>query len=76
MVTVEQAIKILDFEGFDSSMLNRAIKAGIIETVSYKGFYSAYRYALVKDSFIDYLYKIGVPERKIDNISDNIPTVS
>lgn len=76
MITVELAIKVLDFEGFDSSMLNRAIKAGVIETASYKGFYSAYNYALVKDSFLNYLYKIGLPERKIDNISDNIPTVS
>jgi len=76
MITVEQAIKVIDFEGFDNSMLNRAIKAGIIETLSYNGFYSAYKYALVKDSFIDYLYKIGLPERKIDNISDNISTVS
>lgn len=76
MITVEQATKVIDFEGFDSSMLNRAINAGVIETARYNGFYSAYKYALVKDSFLNYLYKIGLSERQIDNISDNIPTVS
>lgn len=73
MVTVENVIKVLDHENYNGmSLLKEAIEAGEIETGPYNGAFSTYNYAITKDSFHNYLYHLGLSERKIDIIFDNI----
>lgn len=73
MVTVENVIKILDYEGYPGiSLLKKAIEEGVLETVPYNGAFSAFDYALTKESFHNYLYHLGLSERQIDIIFDNI----
>lgn len=76
MLTVENVFRVLEYEGYGSSILRRAIEQHILETVPYNGAYSSYNYVITSDSFHSYLNQLGLPERKIDNIMDNIQTVS
>lgn len=73
MVTVENAIKVLEHEGYNGiSLLKKAIEAGVLKTVIYNGAFSAYDYATTKDSFHNYLYHLRLSERQIDIIFDNL----
>lgn len=73
MVTVENVIKIFDHENYNGmNLLKKAIEEGLLETVPYNGAFSTYDYAITKDSFHNYLYPLGLSERQIDIIFDNI----
>lgn len=73
MVTVENAIKVVEHENYCSSMIDRAIELGVLETVRYAGAFSSYDYAITRDSFHDYLYDgLKLPEGKIYDIMDNV----
>ncbi len=57
---------------YSSSMIDKAIELGVLETVQYENVYSSYTYAITRDSFHDYLYELKLPKRKIEDIMDNI----
>lgn len=72
VVTVENAIKVVVNEDYGSSMIDKAIELGVLETVPYSGAFSSYHYGITRDSFHDFLYGLKFPERKINSIMENV----
>ena len=74
MVTVENVLRVLNYEQYDGiSLLKRGIEARVLVKVPYGGAFSSYDYAITRDSFHDYLYDgLKLPEGKIYDIMDNI----
>lgn len=72
MIRVELAKRIMVKLGYSSSIIHRAINANELETVSDDRILSDYEYAITRDSFHDYLYKLGLSEREINCIMEYI----
>ena len=72
MIRVELAEKIITKLGYSSSLIHRAINAKELETVSDDRILSDYEYAITRDSFHGYLYKIGIREHQVNCIMDYI----
>lgn len=72
MIRVELAKRIMEKLGYSSSIIHRAINANELETVSDDRILSDYEYAITRDSFHDYLYKLGLSEREINCIMEYI----
>ncbi|MGE6602709.1 hypothetical protein ACQKEY_13375 [Lysinibacillus fusiformis] len=72
MVIIERAIRVIEFLGYSSSLLHKAIKDGELVTVPYDKAFSDYSYSITRESFHDFLYKLKISERQINDIMDNI----
>ncbi|MGE7810514.1 hypothetical protein [Lysinibacillus capsici] len=72
MIRVELAERIMEKLGYNSSMIHRAINAKELETVSDDRILSDYEYAITRNSFHDYLYKLSLSEREVNCIMDYI----
>lgn len=73
MIRVEVAEKVMEQLGYSRSIIHRAIQVGELETVVDESrVFSDYGYAIMSRSFYGYLYKLGVSERQICSIMDNI----
>ncbi|WP_446936277.1 hypothetical protein [Lysinibacillus fusiformis] len=72
MIRVELAEKIITKFGYSSSIIHRAINAKELETVSNDRILSDYEYAITRNSFHNYLYKLDLSEREVNCIMDYI----
>ena len=72
MIRVELAERIMEKLGYSSPIIHRAINAKELETVSDDRILSDYEYALTRNSFHDYLYKLGLSEREVNCIMEYI----
>ncbi|MFU8649177.1 hypothetical protein ACNA06_17880 [Lysinibacillus sp. RSDA_15] len=72
MIRVELAKRIIEKLGYSSSIIHRAINAKELETVSDDRILSDYEYAITRDSFHDYLYRLGLSEREVNCIMEYI----
>lgn len=72
MIRVELAEKIITKLGYSSSIIRRAINAKELETVSDDRILSDYEYAITRDSFHDYIHKLGLSEYEINCIMEYI----
>lgn len=72
MIRVELAERIMGKLGYSSSIIHRAINAKELDTVSDDRILSDYEYAITRDSFHDYLYKLGLGEREVNCIMEYI----
>jgi|GEM_PF-1895766 len=72
MIRVELAKRIMEKLGYSSSIIHRAIIAKELETVSDDRILSDYEYAITRNSFHDYLYKLGLSDREVNCIMDYI----
>jgi len=72
MIRVELAERIIEKLGYSSSIIHRAINAKELETVSDDRILSDYEYAITRNSFHDYLYKLSLSEHEINCIMEYI----
>lgn len=72
MIRVELAKRIMEKLGYSSSIIHRAINANELEIVSDDRILSDYEYAITRDSFHDYLYRLGLSEREVNCIMEYI----
>lgn len=72
MIRVELAERIMEKLGYSSSIIYRAINAKELDTVSDDRILSDYEYAITRDSFYDYLHKIGLSESEVNCIMEFI----
>lgn len=72
MIRVELAKRIMEKLGYSSSIIHRAINAKELETVSDDRILSDYEYGITRDSFHDYLYKLGLSVREVNCIMEYI----
>lgn len=72
MIRVELAERIMGKLGYSSSIIHRAINAKELDTVSDDRILSDYEYTITRDSFYDYLHKIGLSEREVNCIMEYI----
>lgn len=68
MLRVEFAEKIMEYLGYNHSIIHRAINDKELETVTDDRIFSDYEYAITRSSFHDYLYKLGLSDREVDSI--------
>jgi len=72
MIRVELAERIIEKLCYSSSIIHRAINAKELETVSDDRILSDYEYAITRNSFHDYLYKLSLSEHEINCIMEYI----
>lgn len=72
MIRVELAERIMEKLGYSSSIIHRAINAKELDTVSDDRILSDYEYAITRDSFHDYIHKLGLSEHEVNCIMEYI----